>query len=76
MRRPSGTCATPARTMASGRARVIALSSSVISPPVGRTSPDTAVRRVVLPAPLEPMRATISRARTWIDAVLMAWTMP
>ena len=51
-------------TVASGRARTIERPCSRTSPARGRTSPLTALSRVVLPAPFAPTIATISPALT------------
>ena len=61
--------------MASGASPVMGRPSKTTSPS-RRTSPQTALSRVVLPAPLEPMRETISPARTWQVTPLRAVTEP
>jgi hypothetical protein len=74
--RPSGTWQSPARTMRSGAARVMAAPSNAISPPLGRTRPEMVESSVVLPAPLPPMSATTSPGRTCSEARRTACTLP
>src|SRR5437667_44356 len=62
--RPSGTCATPAATMASGAARVMSRPSKTTRPRAGRTSPEIVRRVVLLPLPLAPRSVTSSPAAT------------
>src|SRR5580765_3028190 len=73
--RPSGTCATPARATESARARESCLPAKA-TPPVWRTSPDTARNVVVLPAPFAPSNATISPSSTWSDTPCSALIGP
>src|SRR5207302_5499696 len=63
-RRPWGTCAMPARTIASGRALVRSRPARVTVPAVSRTRPLRAPSKVDLPAPLAPIRATSSPSAT------------
>ena len=57
-RRPSGTCATPMRTIARGLRPAIALAVEEIEPERGATRPEIARSVVDFPAPLEPSSAT------------------
>ncbi len=59
-RRPSGTWAMPSRTIASGFMPRRDLPASTISPVTFGTRPEMERSVVLLPAPLEPSRATIS----------------
>src|SRR5579872_5759210 len=47
-----------------------------MSPRVGRKTPVTTLKTVVLPAPFGPMRAAISPSATWIDTFDSAATPP
>ena len=62
--RPSGTWATPPATIAAGVAPSSRRPSSSTRPPRSGMRPEIARSVVVLPAPFEPMSATISPART------------
>src|SRR5579863_6072031 len=64
MRRPSGQWARPEATMASTAAFWIFSPFQAMVPAVGRTRPEIVLSVVVLPAPLPPIRATISPAST------------
>ena len=59
-RRPWGTCAIPALTMASGRAFVISRPENAMLPALARTSPLSVPSKVDLPAPFAPTRAMSS----------------
>jgi hypothetical protein len=54
--------ATPRAVITSGRDRVMFLPSRVIRPSVGRISPVSMLKKVVLPAPFGPISETIDRA--------------
>ncbi len=56
--------------------RVMVCPSSRISPPVTGASPEIAISVEVLPAPLEPMMAVISRGRASRSTPRRAWTWP
>ena len=62
--RPSGTCTSPPRTIRSGEAVVRSRRSKRAVPALGRSNPDSVLRMVDLPAPLAPIRATISPLAT------------
>ena len=47
-----------------------------ISPFLARIMPEIVFRRVDLPAPLDPTRATIVSSSTRMDTSQMAWTSP
>ena len=59
MRRPSGEMANPARTIASGAARVISWPKIEILPAAEGTTPAIAITVLVLPAPFAPKRAVM-----------------
>ena len=63
-RRPSGTCATPRRTISSGFRPSSDRPSNSTSPPAGFTRPEMVFSVVDLPAPLEPSSVTTSPAST------------
>src|SRR5262249_12267940 len=73
---PSGTCATPARTISSGGRRVRSVPSSATRPFRARTSPLMVASRVVLPAPFAPSTAVIVPGRAVIDTSWSAITPP
>src|SRR5271169_564484 len=54
----------------------MAFPSIRISPPVIGASPETAISVEVLPAPLEPMMAVISRGRARRSTPRKAWMWP
>ena len=56
--RPSGTCATPMRTIWRGLRPAIFLPSKTIEPERGATRPEIARSVVDFPAPLDPSSAT------------------
>src|SRR3989442_7416813 len=72
--RPSGMCAMPARTRASGGSAVMSSPPNRTRPPRPGTTPEMARSSVVLPAPFEPMSATISPRRTSSDTDQRTWT--
>jgi len=59
-RRPSGEMAMPLRMIRCEGAWVMSCPSNRMRPALARGLPHTVMSRVVLPAPLEPMRVTIS----------------
>src|SRR5262249_43996011 len=73
---PSGTCATPARTISSGGRRVRSVPSSATRPFRARTRPLMVDSRVVLPAPFAPSTAVIVPGRAVIDTSWSAITPP
>ncbi|OPZ63219.1 MAG: hypothetical protein BWY85_01823 [Firmicutes bacterium ADurb.Bin506] len=73
---PSGACTTPRPTMCSGASMSMPLPISSMLPAEGRTTPDIALRVVVLPAPLEPRSATTSPSRTSSDTPVSALIRP
>src|SRR5258708_34959698 len=73
---PSGTCATPARAMSSGRRRARFVPPTRILPCRGRTNPLIVRSRVVLPAPLAPSTAVIVPALAEIDTPSSTVTPP
>src|SRR5690606_23282129 len=75
-RRPSGTWDSPRETRFCGVVEVMSAPSRVMVPDVGFFSPDTERSVVVLPAPLAPMRQTISPSLTSNEMPLMAWITP
>ena len=50
--------------------------SKVIVPFLGRRRPATVFRDVDLPAPLAPIKVTISPSSTWKEMSLTAWIAP
>ena len=58
MRRPSGEWAMPERDDVVGGGAVDRLALELISPPLGRSSPEMVRSVVVFPAPLVPMSVT------------------
>ena len=76
MPRPSGTCTSPSRTSWWGGTPVISLPAKEIAPLRGRTMPEMARRVVLLPAPLLPMRVTISPGSTESETPFRAWMAP
>ena len=63
-RRPSGTTATPAWRIRSGRRPTSSRPSRTTEPPSGRSTPPTASTRLDLPAPFGPSSAVTSPAGT------------
>ena len=74
--RPSGTSATPRRTIRSGASPTRLVAASTIEPPTGGTSPRIAVSVVDLPAPFGPIIATISPSLTSNEIECSAATRP
>src|SRR5690242_7342487 len=62
--RPSGTWLMPRAGMVWAGRAVMSWPSKATEPAVGQTEPEMTRRVVVLPAPLAPIRVTISPART------------
>ena len=62
--------------MRAGVAPVTGFPSSRISPPEGLSSPMMHFRRVLLPAPLAPTRATVCPAATAMSMPKRAWAAP
>jgi hypothetical protein len=48
----------------------------VTLPEAGQSSPDMVLNNVVLPAPFEPINATISASLTYKETSHNAWTLP
>ena len=76
MCRPSGTSASPRRTIFSGLAPTSDSPSKRIEPPAGATSPKIAESVVVLPAPFGPMTPTTSPSSTWSEIPCSAGMRP
>ena len=68
--------ATPSLTTSCGGALSTLLPSTEIVPPVDVSTPVIRLKVVLLPAPLGPIRATISRAWTSKETSLTAMTPP
>ncbi len=64
MARPSATWLMPALTVQWAGRRAIIAPSNAISPAVGRIRPEMVLSRVVLPAPLAPIRVTMRPSST------------
>src|SRR5437879_2883534 len=75
-RRPSGDWQIPSSTIFEGRVVVISRPSNLIVPEAGCMRPEIVRRVVVLPAPLDPMRATTSPLSTLIETLRRAWMRP
>ena len=75
MPRPSGTCATPSRTIFSV-ARPVTSLSPIRTRPRGLSIPEMARSVVVLPAPLAPSSATVSPSPTLNDTSSSTFTGP
>ena len=75
-RRPSGDWEIPRPTICDGGVRVISLPSNLIVPELGCMRPEMVRSVVVLPAPLEPIRATISPFSTFMVTPRSAWMRP
>jgi hypothetical protein len=73
---PSGTCASPRRTMSSAFAAVMSSSQKRTRPERGRTIPDTARSSELLPAPFAPSTAVMLPAGTLSDTPSTAHTGP
>src|SRR4051812_20738918 len=76
MRRPSGTCASPSRTICSGLSVSIRLPANHTSPDVGRIKPEIVRNVVLFPAPLAPSKVTTSPASTCSETPRSASTLP
>ena len=76
IRRPSGTCEMPSRTMASGPKPAIEWPSNRISPAAGFASPEIARSVVDLPAPLAPSNVTTWPSSTPIETPRKASISP
>ncbi len=76
MARPSGTSARPAATVPWAGRPVTSSPPSRTVPPDGRTSPDSAERMEVLPAPFGPMSVTMLPSATESDTPRTAFTWP
>jgi hypothetical protein len=75
-RRPSGASATPiAATLCAGWL-LMRRSNKDTVPRRGWSKPEIVFRVVLLPAPLEPIRVTISPWLTWSEIPLRAWMCP
>ncbi|CPL38506.1 Uncharacterised protein [Bordetella pertussis] len=68
--------AMPLRMMWCVSACVMSLPSKVMTPSRARGLPHTVMSKVVLPAPLAPIRVTISPCLTSTDTPLSAWMAP
>ena len=75
-RLPSGDWPIPSSTIRDGLVRVMSWLSNVIFPEFGCIRPEMVRSVVVLPAPLDPMRATISPFSILIDTPRRAWMRP
>ena len=75
-RRPSGLCAIPFLTIECGEAFVMSSPWNVIVPWRGWLRPLIERSVVDLPAPLAPIRVTISVAPTRSDTPFSAWIAP
>lgn len=72
---PSGTRETPSSTIAWGDNSSILQPWNSTIPARGASMPEMALRSVVLPAPLAPIRATISASPTARETLHNAWTL-
>ena len=75
-RRPSGTWARPRSTTLLGDTPFSSWSIKVMDPLLGCSSPDTVFSTVDFPAPLAPIRVTISPWFTWKETPFTAWMLP
>ena len=75
-RRPSGTWASPSRMILCASMWLIFWPMKSISPLFSLRRPEMACIVVVLPAPLAPIRVTISPSFTWKEISRMAWMEP
>ena len=76
MRRPSGTCEMPRATISCGEAFVMSWPSKIIDPAPAFSRPEMVRSVVDFPAPLAPMRVTISPSSTSIEMPFKARTEP
>ena len=74
--RPSGDCEMPRLTMSCGGVSPISLPSNLIEPSRGGVRPEIERRVVDLPAPLEPIRVTISPSSTVSEMPFSASMLP
>src|SRR6185312_676261 len=66
----------PSRAWAAAEALVTSIPSKTMRPSLGRRSPAMQLKKVDLPAPLGPMRPTISPLSTWRSAPATALKLP
>src|SRR4051812_36448583 len=66
----------PSLACVSGEALVTSVPAKTTRPPVGARSPTRQLKKVDLPAPLGPMRPTISPSPTVRSASASAWKLP
>ena len=76
IRRPSGDWAMPSRTISWAAQRSIALALEATCPVRGLSSPEIVRSVVDLPAPLEPIRVTISPWLTFSERPFTAAMLP
>ena len=76
MRRPSGTTAMSLRMMRAVLRVLICSPSNQMLPLLGLGSPHSVISKVVLPAPLAPIRVTISPSFTSTLTSCSAWILP
>ena len=76
MRRPSGTSASPHCMMTWVGLRVMSCPSNVTAPLLACGEPQIVISKVLLPAPLAPIRVTISPGCTSSDTPLSASIWP
>ncbi len=76
IRRPSGTCAMPRRTIPFGDRPTIGLPAYSMRPDAGLTMPEIAFSVVDLPAPFGPSSATIAPSSTASETSRSARTAP
>ena len=74
--RPSGTSAMPLRMTSCGAMRLIFSPQKWTSPPTASMTREMAFSVLVLPAPLAPIRATVSPSPTWKVMLRTAWMPP
>ena len=75
-RRPSGTWARPRLTSLWAGTPVMLSPWKVMEPVRAWSRPEMVCKVVVLPAPLAPIRVTISPSSTWKETSLTAWMAP
>ena len=76
MRRPSGDLATPRRTISCVGELVMSSPSKTTRPWRARGLPQIVISSVDLPAPLAPIRVTISPCATSTSTPFSAWMLP
>ena len=76
MRRPSGTCTSPLRTILSAGMCMMSSPMNLMEPVRERSKPERVFKVVDLPAPFAPISATISPSFTSKEMFLMAWSAP